>query len=483
MTGTPSSCMLGELRRIGERKEVQGWVSGNRDSVRSWMSSTAGGVRIAARPSDAEVVEQFKNELRKARRGGRVLDPPTHIDEAKVERSCELFARYGTEIGAALLLAALPEAYAASFGAWVLYGVSRLAEGSGDLTRRVALTAQFLVNVMTARVSMIPIGSGDRQPTPAHQIAEALWAEKDGFAADQALKLRLLHDFMRDSGNAQRGHLERSYPDPDPTACFLNQEDLLGTLLTFSVTVFEVLEKFGITWTADDQEAYLHMWDLVGHCLGIGDHNVLRELGNRQAEWTDADRRFLEEAGRRGNIRPQTVPDARETLARIRRRVWGETAPGEMVPPFAEFDETLQPGRILVRALLDDIHRAMPVTRPLWPIRAMRQLVPPLVCDRLALGATPPSDFLFSTLPRGVAVVGRFTHVSRPNRLGGRMLRMLSTDVSSRYFTLLIEEGLVIRGIPIGKRLPTGAPTPPPSVAVGRRVNSLNPRRANGAKV
>ena len=43
----------------------------------------------------------------------------------------------------------------------------------------------------------------------------------------------------------------------------LNQEDLLGTL-TFTVTVFEVLEQFGITWTRDEQEAYLRAWDKVG---------------------------------------------------------------------------------------------------------------------------------------------------------------------------------------------------------------------------
>jgi hypothetical protein len=461
VSSQPTDRILDALRAIGERGDIQHWVTDQQDSLGIWVASSTGGLRIADR-AEMGPVDMFRAKLTEDTLDGPALTPPRHLDEAKVERACQLFARYGTEIGAALLLAALPEAYAAGFGAWVLYGVSRLASASGDLTRRVARTAQFLVNVMTppAGPYKVPLGSADQQSTLSCQITHALWDEQKGSATQQVLQLRLLHDFMRAYGKKNRRHLSDSYKDPDKDAWFLNQEDLLGTLLTFSVTVFEMLEKFGITWTADDQDAYLHVWDLVGHYLGIGDHNVVVELNRCSAEWTPSERSFLEEAGRSGTIRPQTVPEARALLARIRQRVWGESMPEPCVPPFAEFDETLQPGRILVRALLDDIHRAMPVTRQLWPIRAMRLLVPQLVCDRLALGATPGSDFVTSTLPKGLAITGRFTHVVRPNRVGGRVIRTMCTDVSSRYFTLLIEEGLVIPGLSIGRRLPTGAPPP-----------------------
>ena len=36
----------------------------------------------------------------------------------------------------------------------------------------------------------------------------------------------------------------------------INQEDLLGTLLTFTVTTFGVLDQFGVEWSHDDREAY-----------------------------------------------------------------------------------------------------------------------------------------------------------------------------------------------------------------------------------
>ena len=49
-------------------------------------------------------------------------------------------------------------------------------------------------------------------------------------------------------------------------------------LLSFSITVFDVLESYGIEWTADDQEAYLYLWDLVGAHLGIGSPYVVAHL-------------------------------------------------------------------------------------------------------------------------------------------------------------------------------------------------------------
>ena len=55
----------------------------------------------------------------------------------------------------------------------------------------------------------------------------------------------------------------------------LNQEDLLSTELTFVLTVFEVLEKFGLLWSEEQQLAYLHTWQLIGRCLGICDDKAI----------------------------------------------------------------------------------------------------------------------------------------------------------------------------------------------------------------
>jgi ER-bound oxygenase mpaB/B'/Rubber oxygenase, catalytic domain len=49
----------------------------------------------------------------------------------------------------------------------------------------------------------------------------------------------------------------------------LNQEDLLGALLTFTISVFEVLDELGVEVDPDDLEAYLFRWKIIGWLLGI----------------------------------------------------------------------------------------------------------------------------------------------------------------------------------------------------------------------
>jgi hypothetical protein len=49
----------------------------------------------------------------------------------------------------------------------------------------------------------------------------------------------------------------------------INQEDLLGTLLTFTTVILDALDRSGVSYARADAEAYLHAWCLVGHLLGI----------------------------------------------------------------------------------------------------------------------------------------------------------------------------------------------------------------------
>ncbi len=58
----------------------------------------------------------------------------------------------------------------------------------------------------------------------------------------------------------------------------INQEDLLGTLGTFTVTTFEVMEKLGVPWNDEAELAYLMLWDRVGELLGIGTEAVWDQL-------------------------------------------------------------------------------------------------------------------------------------------------------------------------------------------------------------
>ena len=320
------------------------------------------------------------------------LVPPDSVDVDKVVVARSLFARYGTEIASALLLAGLPQAYAAENGAKVLSATTQLKSHPG---RRISRTANFLAAVMMER------------DEPENTCPD--WDKGKHFKSVQATSaswrlcaaLRTYHAAVR----AKLLEHPESLQLPDDEVP-LNQEDLLGMLLSFTVTVFEVLESYGIQWSTDEQEAYLHLWDLIGARLGIGSPYVIARLQDCYAAKTkpelDKRDRFLEDmpvaerdlvppptlkaplvtASWHG-LRPPTIDDSRALLAQIQQRQWRDPGPAtrEILP-------TAKPGRILLRALLDELVCAMPARERLLPLTIMRQLNPALVRSRLNLGGS-----------------------------------------------------------------------------------------------
>src|SRR4029079_12451317 len=174
-------------------------------------------------------------------------------DPDKLFVAQRLYRDYTAEISGALLLAALPQSYATEYGAGVLGAHGQL---TNNLTQRIGRTAQFLVTVLQ---------QGDNTPddqtrlwdwrcsNSATDVTDLPWA--------RCVQLRLFHQNVRttlasspdDAVKALLGDENKAPKKP------LNQEDLLGMLLMFSFVVFEVLDRFGLCWTADEQDAFLHL--------------------------------------------------------------------------------------------------------------------------------------------------------------------------------------------------------------------------------
>jgi hypothetical protein len=82
--------------------------------------------------------------------------------------------------------------------------------------------------------------------------------------------VRLLHAVIR-----ARLTLTPPSLDPSPTwdhqalGVPVNQEDLLGTLLSFTTVVFRAFAQMGIPLEAHAQESYLQLWAAIGTLLGI----------------------------------------------------------------------------------------------------------------------------------------------------------------------------------------------------------------------
>jgi len=161
---------------------------------------------------------------------------PPWADPAQIERGHILLGRYLPQITSTLLCSALPQAYGCANGAQVLYLSQRLTSG---VYRRLMETSQFIVDVLDSG-GLSPGGRGVRS----------------------AQKIRLLHATMR-------YHVRRQDTWDPRWGLPVNQEDLAGTLLTFSVVVVRGLKSLGIDLPVRDRDSYFHIWRVVGHILGV----------------------------------------------------------------------------------------------------------------------------------------------------------------------------------------------------------------------
>jgi ER-bound oxygenase mpaB/B'/Rubber oxygenase, catalytic domain len=341
---------------------------------------------------------------------------PIKPDPAMLREAQRLFGRFAPEISGALLLAALPQSYATTFGAHVLAAAGGL---ENDLVRRVRGTAQFLLVVTQ-------LATDDDDARRQWQPSEQSPVSGEVMPWHVCTALRLYHHTIRrkliDDARSKGADAEADFGGKP-----LNQEDLLGILLTFSITVFEVLERYGICWTADEQEAYLHLWDVIGAYLGIGSPTVRQQLESSPVAGD------LSVRGWHG-LRPPSVSDTRALLAQIRRRQWADppltSAISMNVGPIGP--RSLTSGRLLTSALLDELVAAMPPMLKLLPVTMMRTLAPDVVRRRLSLGHNGIVMRSLDQLPRRRNVIDRFTTVSTPNPLTGRALRALANEVSVR---------------------------------------------------
>lgn len=303
------------------------------------------GALVAAEASDPHVAAYLAH----------APHPPPWVDPALVAAGQECFARWGPHVFTALYAGALPSAYAAWRGVQVLYLTARLVT---DTTRRLNETAQFHLDVMRA---------GGLEPGAA--------------GARDLRRVRLMHAAVR----WMIRHDPRAAWDP-AWGVPINQEDLLETLLTFTEVVFEVFDRTGVDYAPADAEAYLHVWSLAGHHLGI-----------------------------RPDLLPLRRDRARRLMAATRRRQYGPS----------------EAGQVLTAALLDQGRRLAPPGLRGLPASTLRWYVGDEVADLLRV---PPADWtrvVFGPL-------ARLTRVVSLERAHRRLLRGFSDRVGYGLLELMV---------------------------------------------
>lgn len=181
-----------------------------------------------------------------------VTAAPPALDPAQIALGEEVFGVFGPEILAVLGFYSLPADYAAKKGVQVLYRTGRLMTNP---VRRVFETTQMVVDVM-APGGLGPQGRGLRT----------------------AQKVRLMHAAVR--------HLlqhEESLPWDPAFGVPINQEDLAGTLMSFSFLVLDGLDRLGIELTKADRDAYFQAWMAVGRVMGVRDELIPADLAQASA--------------------------------------------------------------------------------------------------------------------------------------------------------------------------------------------------------
>jgi hypothetical protein len=169
---------------------------------------------------------------------------PYWADRKLLQNGSAFFVKHAELIMQLLGLLSLPYCYAAADGAMVLYLSQRL---KSDAHKRLLDTSDFIWNVMAPN---------------------AFEAKGNGLAS--SLKIRFTHAFAR-YYTLKNGRWNDALGVP------VNQEDMAGTNLAFSLIVIRGLRKLGRSVTYQDQHAFLHLWAVIGYLLGLDDDLIPRD--------------------------------------------------------------------------------------------------------------------------------------------------------------------------------------------------------------
>lgn len=247
---------------------------------------------------------------------------PSFADPARIERGQAFYRELRLPLNLALLVASLPEAYGAANGVQVLDTVSELVDNP---KRRIGQTAQF----------MLDITMGDP-------------LDRSSVAYQSIRGVRLMHAGVRHMllANDANPRLPDQWDSSLGTP--INQEDLLGTMLSFIVPPLDFLERVGWHFDRRLAEDYVHLWCVVAFMLGV-DRTLL------------SDPRYEDLS--------LTLSQARAAAAKVRSRQQQPSLAGQRLTEAlitALDDETPRPLRPLVPALVrlgigDDLADALRV--------------------------------------------------------------------------------------------------------------------------
>lgn len=224
--------LLNSCRGIGDPladEVVAHYFSNDKTVLRELLSGLSYNTDVLGKDVHDSLLK-FKEEVYK---------PLTEEQLICVENGQRVFAKNASDIMLMLGFLSLPYCYAAAKGAEVLFRSKRILDNPAQ---RLMETAEFIFDVTEPGA----FGSRGR-----------------GFVS--LLKVRLIHASIR-------WHLtQKGLWDSSHYGIPINQEDMAGTNLSFSLIPVRGLRKLGINISPKDAESYIAFWSLMGDRLGLVD--------------------------------------------------------------------------------------------------------------------------------------------------------------------------------------------------------------------
>ena len=242
----PGIARLGQATRL-----MAGWTTNA--GLAAWTTGA-----VAADPAVVSALQAYLDE-------GRNLPAWARADE--IERAEDVFMEYGPLSCTLLFCASLPQCYVLPQLAEVLHIAGQLEAHTEHRIRRTA-----------AMVFPVMMKGG--------------LARGDGGGVAQVLKVRLIHATIRHlilrgppesahgriaplatagvGANLQQALVSHGW-DVARQGLPCNQLELAYTLLTFGYVFLKGLRALGLPLSTQQEEAYLHTWNVAGHVLGIRD--------------------------------------------------------------------------------------------------------------------------------------------------------------------------------------------------------------------
>lgn len=165
-----------------------------------------------------------------------IFQHPAIADESLLKTGQAFFSKHSSDLMLLLGFLSLPYCYAAANGAEVLVRSNRIKD---EPEKRLLETAEFVFDVVAPNAF-----------------------DHDGKALASIFKVRLMHAAIRYYVGQDKSWSE-AFGKP------INQEDMAGTNLSFSLIPMRGLRNLGKNIVGEESLGYIRYWNLIGELLGL----------------------------------------------------------------------------------------------------------------------------------------------------------------------------------------------------------------------